>query len=149
MSVVVATRTKMSKVRYLPGFMWGSLRVAFQVRRSAGYLAGRLVIGRDGSFWTLTVWESGRDMVGFRESGTHAKLMPFMAGWASEALFGVWNSASRRVPKAGEVSREVQAKPNFLEIVAPSLAHLDGRAPAMPRAGLVIPIPRRRTKASA
>lgn len=145
MAVVVATRTKMSRWRYLPRFMTQSLVVALQARRSPGFRGGRLRIGTDGSFWTLTAWNSGRDMVAFRESGRHAEVMPSMAGWASEALFAMWNDDGTAMPAWSDVSRRVAAKPNHLDLDAPSPAHLEGAAPSVTRAGLPIPIPRRRS----
>ena len=148
MAVVVATRTKMRKYRYVPGFTVRSVAVARQARRSPGFVGGRLLIGRDGSFWTLTVWESGRNMVGFRDTGLHGKLMPKMAGWAEESLFGLWNRETAGMPNWDEVSRHVADKPNFLELEAPSRSHQDGHAPAAPKIRFVVPIPVRRTARS-
>ncbi|MCW2751938.1 MAG: hypothetical protein JWR83_3048 [Aeromicrobium sp.] len=148
MPVVVATRTKMRKYRYVPGFTVRSVAVARQARRSPGFLGGRLLIGRDGTFWTLTVWESGRNMVDFRDTGLHAKLMPRMAGWASESLFGLWNRVGGGIPTWDEVSLHVAEKPNFLELQAPSPSHRDGHAPGAPKVRFVVPIPVRRTARS-
>jgi len=77
MILVVATRMKVRKVRYLPRFLQGSLAAARQAQRTPGFLDGRLRVERDGTFWTLTLWESGRDMTGFRDSGIHVPGLGF------------------------------------------------------------------------
>lgn len=83
MAVVVATRTKMHRARFLPKFLVANVRVAWQARRTPGFLGGRLRVEQGGAFWTLTAWQSGRDMI------------------------GVWNTAESIVPHCDEASRHV------------------------------------------
>ena len=90
MAVMVATRMAMRKRRFVPRFLLGSYAVARQARHSEGFLGGKLrAEPRGGAFWTLTVWDGGRDMAAFRDSGVHQRLAPMAAIWAREAVFGI------------------------------------------------------------
>ncbi|MDT5347863.1 MAG: hypothetical protein QOH91_1150 [Mycobacterium sp.] len=141
MSVVVVTRMKVRKWRNLPRFVRGSIATARQARRSPGFLGGRLRVEPGGAFWTLTVWECCGDMVAFRDSGIHAILVPRLAGWASEAVFGVWNSENADTPGWQEASCRVAAHPNFAPLDAPARAHKNGEVVPAQRLGLDLPIP--------
>ncbi len=145
MTLVVATRMKVRKVRYLPRFLQGSLAAARQGQRTPGFLDGRLRAERDGTFWTLTLWESGRDMTGFRDSGIHAVLTRHLADWASEAAFGVWSTDSAELPAWDRASRQLAAHPRFPPFDAPAPAPRNRQAPTARRFGLDVPIPTRRT----
>lgn len=153
MAVMVATRFTVRRRRDLPRFLAGSMAAGRQARRSPGFVGGRLrVEPRGGAFWTLTAWESGQDMVAFRDSGVHAVLVPKLTGWAGEAVFGVWNCPGHAVPEWDEVGRRVAEHPNFASLDDPSPAHLARRFDPPRRFGLALPLPRasrrRRTRLS-
>lgn len=141
MAVIVATRTKMHRARFLPKFLVANMRVAWQARRTPGFLGGRLRVEQGGAFWTLTAWESGRDMVGFRDSGAHETVMPRLAEWASEGAFGVWNTAESTVPHWDEASGHVATRATFVPLHHPSAAHESRIAARSRRFGVDIPIP--------
>ena len=143
MAVVVATRMTVARQRWVLRFMAGSLAAARQAQRSPGFLAGRLRAELPGTFWTLTMWESGRDMLAFRDTGAHARVLPRLAGWASEAVFGVWNTDAAKLPGWAETARLIAERPNFAPLDNPGPAQLE-RRPVAPRApGFILPLRRR------
>lgn len=146
MAVVVVTRFAVrSGGRYLVPFLRGSAAAAGQARKSPGFLSGRLrVEPGDGVFWTLTVWQTGRDMVAYRDSGVHAVLIPHLSEWASEAVFGVWNSSTGELPDWATASRKVAEHPNFATVAVPSDAHRARRFDPARGFGLDLPLPPRR-----
>lgn len=143
MAVVVATRMTVARVRWVPRFLRGSLAASRQAGRSPGFVAGRLRAELSGTFWTLTVWESGRDMVAFRDTGAHARVLPRLAGWASEAVFGVWNSDAAELPDWAETARRIGEHPNFATLDNPSPAQLEHRLVAPRAPGFILPVRRR------
>lgn len=143
MNVFVATRLKVRQHRFVPGFLTGSLAVAWQARNSDGYLGGKLRVESDNVFWTLTAWDSGSAVAAFRSSGTHATLAPKLAGWASEGVIGVWSSASPDLPDWDEVARQTSARPRFTDLDYPTEQHGNTSAIA-PQRGLDLPVPARR-----
>ena len=150
MPVVVATRMKVGRLRDVPRFVWASLVIAVQARRSQGFLGGRLRVSADGAFWTVTVWTGGQTMTRFRDSGVHATVVPLAETWASEAVFGVWNSANGRVPSWRRAAQHIGEHPNFTKILErPTEAHRQRKPPTSPRLGLSAPIVRpRRSRSS-
>ncbi len=149
MAVAVATRFKVNRKRNLPRFLYGSLVATLQARRSPGFLAGQLRRDPGGAYWTLTLWQSGPDMVGFRDSGVHAVLVPRLAEWAGEAVLGVWNADDSALPSWDEVNRRVAEHPRFTTLDEPGPAHLARRFDPAHRFGLVAPIPRVRRSTAA
>jgi hypothetical protein len=141
-TVVVATRFTVSSAKHLPRFLAGTIAAARQARQSPGYAGGRLRIEPFGAFWTLTAWQSGRDMVAFRDSGVHAVLVPRLAGWAGEAVFGVWNADTAALPTWPDVSQRVAEHPNFASVEQAAPAHRDRRFDPARRFGLDLPVPR-------
>jgi hypothetical protein len=146
MAVMVATRLKMSSARYVPRFLVGSFSVARQARRTPGFITGRLRAEPGGGFWTITVWESGLDMAVFRDSGVHAVLAPKLAGWADEAVFGVWNCEDVALPSWKSISQQVAEHPNFAPLDHPAPAHVAQHFKPSRRFGFDLPIPHPRRR---
>lgn len=141
MAVVVATRMKVGRLRHLPAFLVATVLAAWQARKSPGFVRGQLRAEPGGAYWTLTVWETGRPMVGFRDSGAHARMAPKLARWASEAVFGVWSTASTDLPGWAEVSERVAAHPNLPPLERPSPAQGDPRAMRTSTIAINLPLP--------
>ncbi|MCW2800505.1 MAG: hypothetical protein JWQ70_1977 [Aeromicrobium sp.] len=140
MAVVVATRMKFARWRDMPRFLRGSLAAGRQASRSPGLLAGRLRAEAPGVYWTLTMWASPRDMRAYRDGGVHAILVPRLAGWASEAVFGVWQTDASRLPTWAEASRRIADQPNFAPLDRPSESHRNAQFTLARRVGLDLPI---------
>lgn len=98
MAVAVVTRTVMARHRNLAPFAWESLRVGMQARQCSGYLAGSLAITGGLALWTMTLWQDGRSMGAFRDSGAHAAAMPKLAPWAKEVSVAGWRVAPEHRP---------------------------------------------------
>ena len=140
MAVVVATRMKPVQLHVLPRFLAGSLAAARQAGRTPGFLGGRLRAEPFGGLWTLTMWESGRDVVGYRDSGAHRALVPRLSGWASEAVLGVWNTESPALPGWDEAARRIAEHPRFWPLDRPRAAHVQQRPVRPRRLGFVLPV---------
>ena len=57
MPFISVTRLKVRSLRYLPSFLWQTLKVASQARHSPGFLGGRILREANNVFWTVTAWE--------------------------------------------------------------------------------------------
>jgi len=132
----------MRKRRFVPRFLLGSYGVARQARGSSGFLGGRLrAEPLGGAFWTLTMWEDGRDVSAFSSSGLHQRLVPLAANWAGEAVFGTWNTDDERLPRWKAVSAKIAEHPNFAPLDDPAPAHREQRVIPAGRFGFDLPIP--------
>ena len=96
MPIVVVTRTRMGRPRFIGPFLWLCLRIAVQARRANGYVGGALRLTSGPEFWTLTVWDGGKSMQAFRNRGLHGEVMPLLARWADEGSTAIWRSSIGR-----------------------------------------------------
>lgn len=131
MPVVSVTRGRIGRRRHVAPFAWLSLRAGLQARRSPGYLGGSMRVTRGPVFWTVSLWEDGRAMIGFRDSGVHAKSMPYLARWSAAATFATWRTD--RLPAWEEAERELDRK-GYSPLGLTEPVHLGAR-------GLTLPLP--------
>ena len=125
-SVVVATRMRLRSVRFLPAFLRAANGTAEQARQTPGFLGGALRIERGLVFWTLTVWDTGRAMAAFRDSGLHGMVMGNLAEWASEGSFALWRQDGSAVPQWAEVGDHLSERVRQSKVRHPSPAHTRG-----------------------
>lgn len=142
MPIVVVTRARMAKPRFILPFMWQCLRISLEARRAEGYVAGALRLSSGPEFWTLTVWDGGIAMQAFRNSGLHGAVMPQLAKWADEASTAIWRTADHERPDWAEVQGRIEAAPRFTHVDAPSDAHLGAVVRPAPNLSAALPVPR-------
>jgi hypothetical protein len=83
-------------------------------------LGGRLLVDAGRTFWTLTAWESEREMKAFRGAAAHARVMPRLAVWCDEAAYAhcssedipSWPEAYECLVKEGRLSRVAHPSAN-------------------------------------
>lgn len=141
MPVVVVTRMVPSRPRYIAPFLMGSLRSAAQARRSPGYRTGALRVERGPVFWTLTVWQDGRQMVAYRDSGAHGSVTPKMSSWGKEAAFAMWQTNATSLPTWEEAHRRLTERAKFATLDSPTPAHSRQELPPRLRRGFAGPVP--------
>jgi hypothetical protein len=131
MPLVSITRLRLRSYRFLPHFMWHSLKTSTQAERSRGFLNGalsaeplRLV------YWTITVWENEGAMRAFRASSDHQRIMPRLADWCDEASVMNWEQADSNLPPLDEVLRRMTSGGRASRLNHPSPDHAAGRIAA-------------------
>jgi len=96
--VVLATVLELRSASTLPRFEWFSLRISRALSRSDG-LVGWSFRGRfPTTYWTLSVWESHRDLLRFVRSPAHASAMRALAGRASRFGATRWSADAGELP---------------------------------------------------
>ena len=75
MPFVSITRLRVRGWRYLPQFVFQSIRAAYQAKRTPGSLAVSVLRDTDRAFWTRTVWRDEAAMRSFMQSGVHRRIM--------------------------------------------------------------------------
>ena len=86
------TRLRLRHWWYIPEFTWRSNQSIKQARGSQGFRAGRTLLDRHQTFWTLTGWDSEAAMRAYRGSGAHKVVMPKLANWCDEAAVAHYNA---------------------------------------------------------
>jgi heme-degrading monooxygenase HmoA len=75
MPFVSITRLRVRRWRYLPQFLFQSIRDARQAGRAAGNLTVSVLRDTGHAFWTRTVWRDEEAMRSFMQSGVHRRIM--------------------------------------------------------------------------
>lgn len=106
---------------YLPRFFQLSESVVRQLRVSAGFLGGKLLIDKNLVFWTATAWADQSAMRSFRDSGAHRIALPKLVSWCDEAAVGEietgenlpsWSEIHDRLSRHGRSSRVRDPSPD-------------------------------------
>jgi hypothetical protein len=98
MPFVSITRLRVRSWRYLPMFLFQSIRAARQAKRAAGSLAVLVLRDADRAFWTRTVWRDEAAMRSFMQSGVHRRIMARLPEWCDEAALVHWVQDTNEPP---------------------------------------------------
>jgi hypothetical protein len=111
--------------------LWQTFLSQRQVVRAAGLSGGKLLIDRQLTFWTLTVWQDERAMKAFRGSAAHAKVMPRLAEWCDEAAYAHWALDGDSVPDWQEAYERLVAEGKLSRVAHPSRSTARGSFPSL------------------
>jgi len=120
---VSVTRLRVRSLFFLPFFLWQTRQSEAQVKKAPGFVGGRLLVDKHRTFWTLSVWESEKNMKAFRGSGAHAKVMPRLANWCDEAAYTHWETSDETIPTWPEAYQRLLTTGKLSRVNHPSPAH--------------------------
>jgi heme-degrading monooxygenase HmoA len=123
------TRLRVRLPRYLPAFLWYTFLTRRQLIRATGFRGGRLLLDAKRTFWTLTLWNTERDMKAYRGSNAHAKVMPRLAEWCDEAAYAHWTQNDDFVPSWQSAFEHLEKEGRLSKVAHPSLDHKARRFP--------------------
>jgi hypothetical protein len=133
--LISVTRLRIRSYRYLPPFVWYSVRSAWQARRAGGFLGGKLMGDGRRTYWTTTAWVDEAAMRAYRNSGAHFTAMRKLLDWCDEASYTHWVQDSAELPDIKEAHRRVRDEGRLSKVRNPSPAHAAGQT-AEPESGL-------------
>ncbi len=136
MVLVSVTRLRLRSIRFLLILQWNTWKSARQVRRSLGFVGGQILIDRNWTAWTMTVWSDLELMRKFRQSGAHQRVMPKLAGWCSESSSVHWEQENSEVPSWTEAHRRMITDGHEVPVKKRSLS-FDVHAIPKPRTGRI------------
>src|SRR5215212_7018802 len=122
MPFISVTRLRVRSWRYLPQFVWQSLKTGRQAGRSAGFISGRLLREARNAFWTMTLWEDKESMLAYRNSGAHREVMPRLLEWCDEASVAHWTQDESLLPDWQEAHRRMVLEGRLSKVRHPSPA---------------------------
>ena len=124
MPLVSITRLRVRSFRYLPAFLFGSLRSAREAKNASGNLAVSVLSDANLAFWTRTLWDDERSMRAFMFAPGHRRVMPKLLQWCDEAAVTHWLQDSPEPPSWQEVYRRLQQEGRTSKVDYPSAAQL-------------------------
>src|SRR5271155_4779324 len=105
---VSITRLRVRRWRYLPQFLFQSIRAVRQAKRAPGSLAVSVLRDAERAFWTRTVWRDEAAMRSFMRSGVHRRIMARLPEWCDEAALVHWVQDREEPPSWAEAHRRLQ-----------------------------------------
>jgi hypothetical protein len=134
MPFVSITRLRVRSWRYLPAFIYFSIRSSRQAKAAEGNLAVSLLRDANHAFWTRTVWTTEQAMKSFMLTGPHRQVMRHLLEWCDEAAVVNWMQDSPAEPDWQEAHRRLQQQGRRSKVNHPSRAQ-DEFSIATPKLG--------------
>jgi heme-degrading monooxygenase HmoA len=129
MALISVTRLRIRSFLYLPQFMWDTLKTLRQVKRSSGFVGGRLLINAKYVFWTMTVWKDQAAMNAYRTGGAHRNAMPKLLNWCDEAAIVHWTEESADIPVWQTAKEHIVNEGRLSKVNHPSRAQVSNHIP--------------------
>ena len=140
MAFISLTRIRVRSFRYMPGFVWFSIRSSWQARHAPGFLGMRLLADRRLTFWTATAWQDVAAMKAYRSAGSHGAAMRYLAEWSDEASYTRWLGPVASMSDWSAAHARMLAEGVASRVTRPSAAQL-ARAWDAPRLQLRLVLP--------
>ena len=123
MPLISVTRLRVRSFRYMPGFLWYTLRSNRQAKRADGNLGVGLLNDAHSTFWTRTAWVDESAMRAFMLAPPHSIAMVKLLDWCDEAYLVHWTQESAELPDWREAHRRLVAEGRRSKVRHPSPAH--------------------------
>jgi len=130
--ITSVTRLRLRSLRFLPPFIWYSLRAARQASGAWGFKGGKLLVDLGRVFWTMTSWEDEKAMLAYRNAGIHRRVMPSLSEWCNESTACHWTHEPEPLATWVEAHNRITASGRSIPIKLPTLLHQTRRF-ALPR----------------
>ena len=108
MFFISITRLRLKSVLHLIPFFWHIYRSTRQLKKAPGFIKGKLLTDKNRTYWTMTVWKSADDMMGYRNSKEHKQAMPKLQDWCNEASIVHWQQEEELLPSWTDAHRRMQ-----------------------------------------
>ena len=127
---ISATRLKLKSFFSLPAFMRANSASAKQLIKTDGFIAGKELIDKGLTFWTLTMWAQDADMRSFRNSEAHRNAMRHLPDWCNEATYTHWLQEDTTLPNWHTVHEKMITHGIVSKVRTPTEQHLNKAFPA-------------------
>src|SRR4051812_43142962 len=98
MALISITRLRVRSLRFMPAFIYLSLKSAHQAKKANGNLGMKLLRDANRAFWTCTAWQDEASMRAYMMSPPHRAAMSKLPGWCDEASLVHWNQQESTLP---------------------------------------------------
>jgi hypothetical protein len=123
MPFISITRLRVRSWRYLPAFLFQTMRIARQATMADGNLAVQVLRDRRSTYWTATSWASEGSMKAFMLAIPHGPAMRRLLEWCDEAALVHWTQAGAELPSWQQAYRRIQQEGRPSKVNHPSAAH--------------------------
>ena len=123
MPFVSITRLRLRSAWYLLPFIIPASRSSKQIVRNPKFIAGKTLMDKKLTFWTLTVWPSEADMRAYRNADAHKKAMPKLQHWCDEAAIVHFQQDGTAMPEWMEAAHRMRNEGRVSKVKYPTVDH--------------------------
>ena len=120
MPFISITRLRVRSIFTLPQFMLANEASVKQLKKINGFLAGKELVDKHLTFWTLTIWKDEISMKEFRNSVPHRKSMQKLPSWCCEASYFHWIQDEEKLPSWETASQRLLKEGKLTKVRKPS-----------------------------
>ena len=131
MAFISITRLKVKSIFYLLQFMRANEASAKQLMATPGFIAGKELINKNLTFWTLTMWKDDGSMKEFRNSVPHRKAIQKLPYWCNEASYFHWSQEDEILPEWIPASEKLLHEGKLTKVRKPSSNQLSNKFPTI------------------
>ena len=131
MTFISVTRLRVRSVFTLPKFMLANEASVKELKRINGFLAGKELIDKHLTFWTLTMWKDENAMRLFRNSDPHRKAMQKLPFWCCEASYFHWIQEGEELPSWEVCSQKLLQEGKPTKVRKPSANQQNNSFPSI------------------
>ena len=120
MTFISLTRLRIRSLRFMPFFVFHTLRSLRQIKKAPGFLHGGLLPDRGLTFWTMTAWDTQESMRQYMTTGSHKQAMPHLLHWCDEASVAHWTQPEPMLPSWTEADQRMRETGRASKVLHPS-----------------------------
>ena len=129
MAFISVTRLKVKSIFYLLQFMQVNESSAKQLIMTNGFLAGKELMDKNLTFWTITMWKDDLSMKEFRNSIPHRKAIQKLPDWCTEASYFHWVQVDNILPEWITASERLLKEGKLTKVRKPSQNQIANKFP--------------------
>lgn len=131
MYFISVTRLRVRSFVYLPAFILANEASIKSIKKINGFLAGKELIDKHLTFWTVTVWESDLAMKYFRNNDPHKSAMRKLPDWCDEGAYVHWMQEDNNIPGWNFLYKKLMTEGKLTKIKRPSARQPDMNYPGI------------------
>jgi len=120
MYFISLTRLRVRSVIYLPRFLSTNEASIKAIKKLDGFIAGKELIDKSLTFWTITVWESEKAMKAFRNNEPHKYAMRRLPDWCNEGSYMHWLQEDTTMPAWPQLHHKMITEGKITKVRYPS-----------------------------
>jgi hypothetical protein len=120
MYFISVTRLRVRSFIFLPQFFYENEASIKAVKKIDGFIAGKELIDRSLTFWTVTLWKSDQAMKIFRNNNPHKRVMRKLPHWCDEAAYVHWLTDLPAIPDWDAIHKKLLAEGKTTKVKYPS-----------------------------
>ena len=120
MYFVSVTRLRVRSVWFLPKFFMANEASIKSIVKIDGFIAGKELVDKGLTFWTVTLWQSDQAMKYFRNNDPHKMAMRNLPHWCNEASYAHWQQEDEIIPAWPDLYKKFVEELKITKVKHPS-----------------------------